>query len=82
MSRLEVLPEQTEEFQRRGLLLRMLPAGVYAGRAGVVLERSVLVYRRSWLVIFSGFFEPLFYLLSFGTGLGALVGGVQAPDGR
>ena len=64
------------------MLLRVLPAGVYAGRAGVVLERSALVYRRAWVVIFSGFFEPLFYLLSFGAGLGALVGGVSGPNGQ
>ena len=30
----------------------------------------------------SGFFEPLFYLLSFGTGLGSLVGNVYAPNGH
>ena len=28
----------------------------------------------SWLMIVSGFFEPLFYLLSIGVGIGALVG--------
>ena len=67
---------------RRGLLLRMLPPNLYAGRAWVLMERSVLVYRRSWLIIFSGFFEPLFYLLSFGAGLGALVGGVAGPHGQ
>ncbi|HEV2886577.1 MAG TPA: ABC transporter permease [Jatrophihabitans sp.] len=67
---------------RRGLLLRMLPPNVYAGRASVLMERSALVYRRSWLIILSGFFEPLFYLLSFGTGLGALVGGVSGPHGQ
>jgi lipooligosaccharide transport system permease protein len=72
----------TGAYQRRGLLLRMLPPGVYGGRSSVVMERSMLVYRRSWLVILSGFVEPLFYLLSFGTGLGKLVGGVHAPDGR
>jgi len=68
--------------QRRGLLLRMLPANIYAGRSRVLMERSVLVYRRSWLILVSGFFEPLFYLLSFGTGLGALVGGVTGPNGE
>ena len=56
------------------MLLRLLPPSVYAGRAWVMIERSARVYRRAWLVVVSGFFEPLFYLLSFGTGLGALVG--------
>jgi lipooligosaccharide transport system permease protein len=67
---------------RHGLLLRILPPSVYAGRATVLMERSARVYRRSWLIIISGFFEPLFYLLSFGAGLGALVGGVTGPHGQ
>jgi lipooligosaccharide transport system permease protein len=45
-------------------------------RAHKVLERDVLVYRRRWSIIFSGFFEPVFYLLGIGLGLGALVGDV------
>lgn len=67
---------------RRGLLLRILPPSVYAGRALVMMERSARVYRRAWLIIVSGFFEPLFYLLSFGTGLGTLVGGVTGAHGQ
>ena len=66
---------------RRTLLLRMLPPGTYAGRALVLMERSVLVYRRAWVIIVTGFVEPLLYLLSFGTGLGVLVGHVQGPGG-
>ncbi len=58
------------------LLLRVLPPGLYAGRARMLLERGLLVYRRVWLIIVSGFFEPLFYLFALGTGLGALVGGI------
>ncbi len=60
------------------LLLRVLPPGLYAGRARMLLERGLLVYRRVWLIIVSGFFEPLFYLFALGTGLGALVGGIGA----
>ncbi|MFV2065052.1 MAG: ABC transporter permease [Chloroflexota bacterium] len=41
-----------------------------------VLERDVLVYRHGWLIIVSGFFEPIFYLLGIGFGLGTLVGDV------
>ena len=41
-----------------------------------------MVYRRTWMVILSGFFEPLFYLLSIGFGIGALVGSVAGPDGH
>ncbi len=47
------------------------------GRASRILERNVLVYRRSWVFILSGFFEPLFYLLSIGVGLASLVGPID-----
>jgi lipooligosaccharide transport system permease protein len=64
------------------LLVRVAPPILFGGRrAGLLIERNLLVYRRGWLVIVSGFFEPLFYLMSIGLGLGALVGGV-AIDGR
>ena len=59
------------------LLARLAPPARFGGRrAGLLIERNVLVYRRTWMVLVSGFFEPLFYLLSIGLGLGALVGGV------
>ena len=45
-------------------------------RAHKVLERDILVYRRNWTIIVSGFFEPIFYLLGIGYGLGTLVGDV------
>jgi lipooligosaccharide transport system permease protein len=41
-----------------------------------LVERNTLVYRHTFIVIFSGFFEPLFYLLSMGFGVGALIGDV------
>ncbi len=64
------------------LLARVAPPILFGGRrAGRLIERNLLVYRRGWIVIVSGFFEPLFYLLSIGLGLGALVGGVVV-DGR
>ena len=31
----------------------------------LIVERNVMVYRRTWLILFSGFFEPLFYLFFF-----------------
>ena len=80
MTRLDTAP--VEAPPRTGVLLRMLPVGLYAGRPWVVLERASRVYRRSWMVIVSGFFEPLFYLLSFGAGLSTLVGGVTGPNGH
>src|SRR6202453_4084771 len=38
-----------------------------------IFERNFMVYRSQWLMLVSGFFEPLFYLLSIGLGLNALV---------
>lgn len=58
------------------------PLGVIAGaRSPRVVERNVLQSRRAWIVIVSGFFEPLFYLLGLGFGLGRVVGDVAGPDG-
>src|SRR5581483_1292583 len=33
-----------------------------ATRAHLLFERNLMVYRRTWLTIVSGFFEPIFYL--------------------
>ena len=46
-----------------------------------MVERNLLVYRRTFMVIFSGFFEPLFYLFSMGFGVGSLIGSVPLGDG-
>lgn len=66
---------------RPSLWVRLLPGVSYAGRSRVLLERSVLVSSRGWLVFLSGFLEPVFYLLAMGQGLGSLVGTVPGPDG-
>jgi lipooligosaccharide transport system permease protein len=47
-----------------------------------MIERNLLVYKHGWLMLFSGFFEPFFYLLSIGFGLGRLVGDVVGPGGQ
>jgi lipooligosaccharide transport system permease protein len=39
-----------------------------------VVGRNIVAYRRRWWILASGFFEPLFYLLSIGLGLNHLVG--------
>ena len=46
-------------------------------RAIRMVQRNLLVYKHSWMVIFSGFFEPLFYLLSIGLGIGGMVSDVD-----
>jgi lipooligosaccharide transport system permease protein len=67
---------------RASRALRIIPPGRYSRRGHIVLERAFKVYRRSWLVIFSGFFEPLFYLFALGTGMRNLVGTVVGPGGH
>ena len=39
--------------------------------------QSSLSYRRMWIIIASGFFDPVFYLFGLGFGLGALIGDVE-----
>jgi len=66
----------------RQLPLRILPPAMLLARQGSLggrgslhlIERHARVYRHTWLVLASGFFEPLFYLLSIGVGIGELVG--------
>jgi lipooligosaccharide transport system permease protein len=66
------------------LATRILPplSGAIGARSPRLIERNVMVYRRTWLVLVSGFFEPLFYLLGIGFGLGALIGAVPGPNGQ
>ena len=52
------------------------------GRRGILLfERNLLSYKSMWTIIVSGFFEPLFFLLALGYGLGGYVGAVEV-DGE
>lgn len=68
--------------QSGSLLARIVPLpAMSASRASLMVERSLLVFKHGWLLIVSGFFEPLFYLLSIGIGIGALVGTISL-DGR
>jgi lipooligosaccharide transport system permease protein len=59
------------------LTSRLLPvASRPSRRSSRVVERNIAVARQIWLIILSGFFEPVFYLLSIGIGIGHLVGDV------
>jgi lipooligosaccharide transport system permease protein len=74
----------------RGLQLRILPPALLRTRklglggagSGHLIERHARAYRHAWVMLVSGFFEPLFYLLSIGVGLGKLVGSVTGPGGH
>jgi lipooligosaccharide transport system permease protein len=61
-----------------------LTSGLLIGsrRSLRLIERNLYVYKNTWIVILSGFFEPLFYLLSIGFGLGAFIGTVPGPGGE
>ncbi|MFY1672557.1 ABC transporter permease [Plantactinospora sp. WMMB334] len=51
-------------------------------RSFSVAERNVAALKSAyWVVLISGFFEPLLYLLSIGVGVGALVGDLTLPGG-
>ena len=63
--------------------LRITPLYALGGlRAWRMIERNLLVYKHGWVVLLSGFFEPFFYLLSIGFGLGRMVGDVAGPGGQ
>lgn len=51
---------------------------MYGGNIRAVFERGFKVMLgNNYLVIASGFFEPVFYLLSMGVGLGSIVGDID-----
>jgi lipooligosaccharide transport system permease protein len=63
--------------------LRITPTFMFGSRRSMkLIERNLYVYKHGWMVIFSGFFEPLFYLLGIGFGIGVLVGPVMGPGGQ
>lgn len=67
----------------QGLATRVLPPVKLGSRRAVhMLERNLLVARQVWLVVFSGFFEPVFYLFAVGIGIGELVGDLAGPSGE
>ena len=65
------------------LPLRIIPTEVlHARRPHRMLERHFIINQAGgWMIVLTGFFEPLFYLLSIRVGFGSLVGDVTI-DGR
>jgi lipooligosaccharide transport system permease protein len=45
-------------------------------RATKLVQRNLLSYRHYWVAIFTGFFEPIFYLYAVGFGVGRFIGTV------
>jgi len=60
----------------------LVPGG--GRRAPRMVERNLTVFlkARGWLVIVSGFYESLLYLLGMGLGVGTLVGRVPYEGAR
>lgn len=55
----------------------------YSGNTRAVIERGFkVVLTQNWIIILSGFFEPLLYLLAMGYGLGGMIGTVPGPGGE
>lgn len=55
---------------------------LYSGNTRAVIGRGLLATKSTnAMVMLSGFFEPVLYLLSMGVGMGALVGSVNGPAG-
>jgi lipooligosaccharide transport system permease protein len=58
----------------------MIRAAMLPSRRSIrMVQRNLVVYKHIWIVIFTGFFEPVFYLLGIGMGVGSMV---PAVDGR
>ncbi|HZK04502.1 MAG TPA: ABC transporter permease [Actinomycetaceae bacterium] len=54
----------------------------YSGNARAVVERGFkVILTQNWIILVSGFFEPLLYLFAMGYGLGGLIGTVEGPGG-
>lgn len=57
--------------------------GLYAGNPQAVLGRGLLATRSTnWIIVLTGVFEPIFYLLSLGIGLGSFIGSVTDANGN
>eukprot|EP01037_Dinobryon_pediforme_P005385 gene5385-5437_t len=64
-----------------GYLIAMLAFGMWL--AYREFEKRWMAFKNSaWIAVLSGFFEPVLYLLSFGYGLGHLIGTITLPGGR
>lgn len=72
----------TETAEAQARVRRGGVRALWAGNPLAVVQRGLVAARSSsWVVILSGFFEPVFYLASMGIGLGSLIGEVQTSQG-
>ena len=52
-------------------------APVSAHRALKLVRRNILAYKHYWIAFVTGFFEPVFYLVAVGFGVGQFIDGVS-----
>lgn len=72
------MPEIVQRLGRRRLFSRDR-----SGNARAVIERGFkVILTQNWIIVVSGFFEPVLYLLAMGYGLGQMVGTVEGPGGQ
>jgi len=65
------------------VLPRLVTFEGWGRRSGSVVERNVATLRTAyWIVLATGFLEPVLYLFSIGIGVGRLVGPLTLPDGQ
>lgn len=75
------MSEPQSLLERRRGTQSLLPS-LYSGNVRAVVERGFrATTSQNWVVVASGFFEPVLYLLAMGIGMGALVGEVSGPGG-
>ena len=56
---------------------------LYSRNVQAVVARGLMAAKSStWLILVSGFFEPVLYLIAMGVGLGTIVGDVEGPGGQ
>jgi lipooligosaccharide transport system permease protein len=62
---------------------KKLGASIYSGRSLTLIERGFKAFKSSnWMIVLSGFVEPVFYLLAFGFGIGQLIGDLEDGNGN
>lgn len=62
---------------------KKLGQSIYSGRSLTLIERGFKAFKSSnWMVVLSGFVEPVFYLLAFGFGIGQLIGDLEDGNGN
>ena len=62
---------------------KKLGTSIYSGRSLTLIERGFKAFKSSnWLVVLSGFVEPVLYLLAFGFGIGQLIGNMEDGAGN